>query len=1033
MSEAILATRSSLPIDSLARRIVHFQRNLTLMLLANVIVLLCAVIIERQWSPTITIGIGFILLMIAAKQLLTPERFPFIATFVHGGMWLLLTLALLTFGGIRFNIYGAYILLVLSAGITMGWWGWRIFTMLALLGWAAVFAVDLIASNRIDKLPLWELWLAGGIQIGLVAAILSQVLEELQVRLHQSGLAERRANRQRDQAEQLAYITRALTASINTPTVLDEILRQIIQRVPIKATSIALVEGEETRLRHWVGYEDFPPDYLNLLQAVLGLSVIDRTALETGQPVIIPDVRIDSRWQVVPGTEWIHGYACWPLTFNGQTIGIIRMDADQVGAFPPNTHELLAPIMDVASIALGHARLYEQAQHEIAERRRAQQELEAAKQELEALNRELEDHVAERTRRLIDILEDLQKSEQRYRALTETVTDLISQHTPDGVYTYASPASQQLLGYRPEELVGRSAYDFFHPDDLNAIIQSHTAISRNSGSATVTYRIRRADGTYVWFETTSRSIRNPRGEIEYIICASRDVTYRKLVEAAIERSEANLRAVLDSTNQAFILIDAHFIVRMVNRAASEYVKRYTDQDIYAGANILDLMPTPAMREAFITHYERALAGEVIDLETPILFRGEEHYFELHYTPVLTEQGKPLGVCFVANNVTKRYQIQRELKAARDQLQAVVENAPIIVYVKDMQERYTMANRHYLSVLGLPDAAALVGRTDSDIYPASIAESHAQHTASIMANGVPLEVEETLPAADGSSRTYYAMKFPLHNGQGEMIALCGMMVDITNIKRAEEELRHALQRERELGELKTRFVAMTSHEFRTPLATIQANMDILSGYYDRLTPEKRAKHTQVIAGQIAHMTAMLDDVLTFNRFEEGTTKLLLEPIALVALADEIIDQFRQIVRDHEFVVQHETRPLPIEADKTLIRQAITNVLSNACKYSPAGSTVTLRTTEESSHALITISDQGIGIPEQDLPYLFEAFHRADNVGNIQGTGLGLVITKRAIEAHGGTIEVVSRVGVGTTILIRLPRHPSRSVEAPYRGA
>jgi len=217
-----------------------------------------------------------------------------------------------------------------------------------------------------------------------------------------------------------------------------------------------------------------------------------------------------------------------------------------------------------------------------------------------------------------------------------------------------------------------------------------------------------------------------------------------------------------------------------------------------------------------------------------------------------------------------------------------------------------------------------------------------------------------------------------------------------------------------------------------LATIQANMDILSGYYDRLTPEKRAKHTQVIAGQIAHMTAMLDDVLTFNRLEEGTTKLLLEPISLVALADEIVDQFRQIVRDHEFVVQHETCPLPIEADKTLLRQAITNVLTNACKYSPAGSTVTLRTTEESSHALITISDQGIGIPEQDLPYLFEAFHRADNVGNIQGTGLGLVITKRAVEAHGGTIEVVSRVGAGTTILIRLPMHLSRSVEVPYRG-
>jgi signal transduction histidine kinase len=245
-------------------------------------------------------------------------------------------------------------------------------------------------------------------------------------------------------------------------------------------------------------------------------------------------------------------------------------------------------------------------------------------------------------------------------------------------------------------------------------------------------------------------------------------------------------------------------------------------------------------------------------------------------------------------------------------------------------------------------------------------------------------------------------------------------DITQRKQLEHSLRTSLAKERELGELKTRFVSMASHELRTPLAIIQATSDSLIHYLDRMDEEQRVNRCAKIRFQIAHMTALLDGVWTVGKLEAGAIEFKPELFDLDALFTEIVDEFRETETTHQIVYSYARDCIEIMADPKLMRQTITNLLSNALKYSPDGGMVNLKLACDERKVVLQVKDEGIGIPEKDQERLFEPFHRAANIGTIPGTGLGLTIAKHTVELHGGEITFESKTDLGTTFTITLPR-------------
>jgi len=241
----------------------------------------------------------------------------------------------------------------------------------------------------------------------------------------------------------------------------------------------------------------------------------------------------------------------------------------------------------------------------------------------------------------------------------------------------------------------------------------------------------------------------------------------------------------------------------------------------------------------------------------------------------------------------------------------------------------------------------------------------------------------------------------------------------NLRKAEQEILKALEKERELNALKSRFVTMASHEFRTPLSTILSSASLIAKYNTVEDGENRQRHIGRIKSAVNNLTTILNDFLSISRLEEG--KIVSNPIPfdVEELTGEVVEEMSALVKDGQ-TIQCEHKGCPsVVLDKNLTRNILINLISNAIKYSKEGKAIDVRTNLENSHLEIQVQDQGIGIPEAEQTHLFTRFFRAQNASNIQGTGLGLTIVKRYVELMQGTISFESQENKGTLFKIKIP--------------
>ncbi len=248
----------------------------------------------------------------------------------------------------------------------------------------------------------------------------------------------------------------------------------------------------------------------------------------------------------------------------------------------------------------------------------------------------------------------------------------------------------------------------------------------------------------------------------------------------------------------------------------------------------------------------------------------------------------------------------------------------------------------------------------------------------------------------------------------------LMESNQHLDQARKEAIGALAAERELNAMKNSFISMVSHEFRTPLGVILSATDVLDRYLDRLLPEERREHLDMIFRSVRNLTQLVENTLLLGKVEGGRLPFKPAPIDLSSLVHQLIDEIASATNARcpvECVVASDLAGVSADAD--LLRHIVTNLLSNAVKYSEPGSPVTITLERRQSDAVIEVRDRGIGIPEEDRRHLFSSFARAGNVGERPGTGLGLLIVKRCAELHGGSVAIDSSPGRGTTVTITLP--------------
>jgi two-component system sensor kinase FixL len=307
------------------------------------------------------------------------------------------------------------------------------------------------------------------------------------------------------------------------------------------------------------------------------------------------------------------------------------------------------------------------------------------------------------------------------------------------------------------------------------------------------------------------------------------------------------------------------------------------------------------------------------------------------------------------------------------------------------------------------------RKDGTIFPFRLAVSEVQYSGRKIYTGFihdltrEKEAEETLK------------EYAIHLEELVEQRTLSLKKSVLDLQLAKEEVSLSLEKEKELGQLKSRFVSMASHEFRTPLSAVQLSASLIDKYAEPFDNPNITKHVGKIKNAVSNLTGILNDFLSLEKLEAGKVEPTFHNFDLVKLAEEITEEMQMVAKQNQNIIyQHTGTSSIIKLDPNLLKNCVLNLIGNAIKYSGENTFIEFNTEINKTHCIITVKDNGIGIPESDQKHLFEAFFRAHNTGNIPGTGLGLNIVTRYTDLMRGTINFKSNVNEGTlfTILFAL---------------
>jgi PAS domain S-box-containing protein len=501
-----------------------------------------------------------------------------------------------------------------------------------------------------------------------------------------------------------------------------------------------------------------------------------------------------------------------------------------------------------------------------------------------------------------------------------------------------------------------------------------------------------------------------------------EISRRADAERNLNDATERLQALIASANDAVITIDERSKIIDWNKAA-ERMFGWKRQEALGETLTQLIIPTGyrAHHDAGIERFLRDGSGQIFNrrVETLALHRnGHEFQAELSVWPVKTAEGFTFS-SFI-RDISRRKAAEKALAESEAKYRKVVENVNEGILVT-ASGRILYANPRALELTGLDDETAKSKPFIEFIHPDDRERVLGNHMRRLKGEAVENHYQFRVIHRSGEVRwlEISAVVFEWQNAP----ATLNFLTDVTERRQIEQDMRAALARERELSELKSRFVAVASHEFRTPLAAILSSIELLDDYGARLPDDERKEIVGLVKTAVARMNKMVDQVLLTSRLESG--KFAFEP-ASHNVADLLVQVAAEMDQAHPQSARIAMRCEGMEqnrlVDAKLVSHILVNLLGNALKYSPPESAVTCTASAEGERLLLWVTDRGIGIPAADLPRLFESFHRGTNVGNIQGTGIGLHIVKECVELHRGSIEVQSTAGEGATFHVRLHAPP-----------
>lgn len=628
--------------------------------------------------------------------------------------------------------------------------------------------------------------------------------------------------------------------------------------------------------------------------------------------------------------------------------------------------------------------------------------------------------------------EKVKQNEKRYRDLVESLKEVIFQTDRDGNWTFLNQSWEDIMGYSQEESIGKKQSNFIHEDDTIKFFRFRRDLFE-LGVESINDEIRFIDksGNIVWFDFHVSLHKDANGEPIGFVGSAENITARKEVEAELEINRELLQKVISSIDDVIWSYDIKQGRVSYISPSCQGMTGFHDEDFYSGSvdwyDLLDKETADKLRKSDDEmHLGKIQSRDMVyqlSFGNPVKQKWVRDQAKL----ICDEDGKPVRIDGVTIDITELIHAEQQLKISEEKYRLISENIQDIITIVDQNANVQYMSSSFAKITGYPTDYFYSESVFDKIHPDDV-EVVQSFLLGVAKSGKDDKMLFRFKKSDGEYMWLETIASVLSSSiNTDNVLLQTSSRDVTLRKQAEIELTKALQKEKELGELKSRFVSMASHEFRTPLSTIRVGAELIKAYIDKDEPglspktnDKVSNKLEEIMIDVDRISELMADILTMGKIEASKVPFNPLPISITKFVNDYLQyEAPKVLLGRNINTSIEKVESNSLLDEKLMKQVLQNAISNAVKYSKPETQIDIKLFQQSGNAIIEIADRGIGIPEKELNFLFESFFRATNVENIPGTGLGLPIMKLFIEMHGGDIKIESKHNIGTTVRIVLP--------------
>ncbi len=566
-----------------------------------------------------------------------------------------------------------------------------------------------------------------------------------------------------------------------------------------------------------------------------------------------------------------------------------------------------------------------------------------------------------------------------------------------------------------------------HPDDREYDLAHIRRGLEQGQSWDIEHRLLDREGKVKHVRAAGEATLKEDGQVESLFGTVQDISERKRVEEALRESEERVGAIVNNVADCVVTIDEESRIHSFNPAAERTFGYDKDEVIGKSVTILMEQPTRSQHELYFERYLRTGKARTIGTGArEITARHKEGSgvpLEIRVSE-MTVDGRRMFVGAM-RDITERKRAEEALRESEAQLAEAQNLANLGRWEWDLREGVNLCSAEKAAMLGLPPQACVLSEDDflAFVHPDDREELRSRF-ARFLKDGQSYEMDYRIIRQDGKTCTLHERTKAVTDGQGRVTHIIGTVQDITERKRAEEQLRLALMDAEQANQAKSDFLATMSHELRTPLNAIIGFSDMIEGqFFGALGSEKYREYARDIQKSSKHLLALVNDILDLSAIEAGKQLPVKEDLIVKDVAADCTPIIANAASEKniEFSVEVPDDLPPLCADRRAVKQILLNLLSNAVKYTPEDGKIMLKAKAANGIHTLEVSDTGMGVPAEKLSNLTDPFVRteSDPHKSHEGTGLGLAIVKSLVDLHGGELDINSDVGIGTTVTVTLP--------------